>query len=226
MTNRRSTFRINSIFRTIQGEGYNSGRAAVFVRFSGCNGWSGINQNRDKGPLPCSRWCDTSFRSGTNYHLDDLIENICDQAAADADGFQGQARFVVLTGGEPALQVTKELVDLLVRERFDVAIETNGTIALPDAHMWITVSPKTYDLKQRRGNELKLIHPTLDPARFVDLDFKHFFLQPLDDLTVDDKLEYGETIPQTSIEACVEYIERNPYPWRLSMQIHKILGIP
>ena len=189
-------YRVKEIFHTLQGEGAQSGRAAVFLRFAGCN-------------LSCE-WCDTDFAGGDVYATtQDLVDAV-------ARTWQGSfyERYVVLTGGEPALQVTPHLVLALHAAGFTIAIETNGTKPLPEGIDWVTVSPKKGSpLVVTKGNELKLVHPQMDPAQFVYLDFQHFFLQPMDGPDV-----------RANTDAAMAYCLRIP-PWRLSLQIHKILGI-
>jgi len=197
------TYAVKEIFYTLQGEGHNAGRAAVFVRFTGCNLWSGREQDRKSG---CSKWCDTDFLGGRRYYLDDLVETICDVSEG--------CRFVVLTGGEPALQITAELISLLKRESFNIAVETNGTTQLPEGVYWRTVSPKKLPLVVTTGHELKLVYPTLDPAQFLGFDFQYFYLQPLDN-----------EAKQSNTTAAIEYCKEHP-AWRLSTQTHKIVGIP
>ena len=193
------TYSVNEIFYSIQGEGFHAGRASSFVRFSGCNVWSG--REEDRGPS-CSAWCDTDFLRGRRYTLSKLVGSV------------PQAEWVILTGGEPALQADGQLVSLLKKERgFRVAMETNGTRPLPPGLDWVTVSPKERTaLRVVSGNELKLVYPQqgVDPGRFEHLDFDHFFLQPLDGEDGSDK-------------AALDYCLRNP-KWRLSLQIHKALG--
>jgi 7-carboxy-7-deazaguanine synthase len=201
--------KIREIFYTLQGEGAHAGRAAVFVRFAGCNGWSGKPADRAKGPLPCSRWCDTDFVGGRSMTESDVVEY--------ADSlFVGRAhRMAVITGGEPALQVTDSFLKKML-ERFScVAIETNGSLPLPEtalSHCWVTVSPKTGLVVQDKASEIKLIYPTIAPEKFDYITAFWRFLQPLDN---------AERMKNT--DAAIEYIKRNPQ-WRLSVQTQKYAG--
>lgn len=211
------TYAVKEVFHTLQGEGINAGRAAVFLRFSGCNLWSGRSDDRARGPGGCSRWCDTDF-VGT----DGVGGGRFAEAAALADHvsrvWEGgdEHRFVVCTGGEPLLQLDEPLIEALHERRFEVAVETNGTKAAPAGLDWICVSPKAgSQLVVQRGDELKLVVPQagIDPASFLDLDFRHFLLQPLDD---------GDRAANRSY--AIEYCKSHPR-WRLSVQTHKVLGI-
>lgn len=204
-------FKVKEIFYTIQGEGAQAGRPAVFVRFAGCNGWSGMTKDRAKGPLPCSRWCDTDFVGGRRLSEDQLVEE------ADSLFPSQRYRMVVLTGGEPALQLTNPLVTKLCEKFSLVAIETNGSLPLPEKAImscWITVSPKSEKVVQDKCSELKLIYPTIDPEKFDYINAGWRFLQPLDDAR---KMQ--------NTEAAVKYVQANPH-WRLSLQTHKYIGIP
>ena len=206
---------VKEVFYTLQGEGFHAGRAAVFCRFAGCNLWSG--READRAAAVCS-FCDTDFvgtdgagggRFGTPEALADTI----------AGAFLGDAarRFVVLTGGEPLLQVDDALIAALHVRGFYVAVETNGTLAAPSGLDWVCVSPKAdAPIVLTKGDELKLVHPQLgvDPARFLALDFASFRLQPLD----------GPRAREATA-ACVRYCLEHP-AWQLSVQTHKTLGIP
>jgi 7-carboxy-7-deazaguanine synthase (Cx14CxxC type) len=208
------SFTVKELFYTLQGEGANSGRAAVFCRFAGCNLWSGHEQDR---PTAVCQFCDTDFvgtdgPGGGRFASADLL------ADAIARRWPGGARpFVVCTGGEPLLQMTSELIASLHARSFEVAIETNGTRpALPGLD-WVCVSPKAgAELVLRRGDELKLIYPQpgAEPERYGALDFKHFFLQAMDG---PDR----ERNTQMAVRYCLEHPR-----WRLSLQTQKILGIP
>jgi 7-carboxy-7-deazaguanine synthase (Cx14CxxC type) len=207
-------YAVKEIFYTLQGEGANAGRPAVFCRFAGCNLWSG--READRANASC-RFCDTDF-VGTDGEGGGKFITAGALAAAVAEAWAGGAveRFVVLTGGEPALQVDAALIDALHGQGFSIAIETNGTLALPAGLDWICVSPKAgTDLVVTRGHELKLVYPQLgaEPDRYVGLEFDHFFLQPMDGPGRDE-----------STGACVQFCLRNPR-WRLSLQTHKLLGI-
>ena len=205
------------MFYTLQGEGANAGRAAVFCRFAGCNLWSGRETDRS---VAICRFCDTDF-VGTDGPGGDVFRTADDVADAAARLWETHAspwnKFVVLTGGEPLLQVNVELIEAFHTRGFFVAVETNGTIPVPQGLDWICVSPKAGAvLKQRSGNEIKLVYPQngVSPDVFSGLSFSHFFLQPM------DGPQLGENT-QRAIQFCLA----NP-KWRLSIQTHKILGIP
>jgi len=212
------TYSVKEIFYTLQGEGAHTGRPAVFCRFAGCNLWSGREQDRAKAVC---RFCDTDFRGtdGENGGKYCTAADLADQiASAWPQGTNGTARpFVVCTGGEPLLQLDEELVDALHARGFEVAVETNGTKAAPRGLDWICVSPKVdAELVLRSGNELKLVYPQERALteRFEELRFDHFFLQPMDG---PDREEHTRRT--------VDYCKAHPR-WRLSLQTHKLLGIP
>jgi 7-carboxy-7-deazaguanine synthase len=208
-------YAVKEIFRTLQGEGARTGRAAIFCRFAGCNLWSG--READRAAAIC-RFCDTDF-VGTDGEGGGKFETARDLAAAIARCW-GQTigpRYVVCTGGEPLLQLDGELVAALHDEGFEIAIETNGTMEPPPGIDWVCVSPKAgAPLVARSGDELKLVFPQagLDPDTLSALDFEHFFLQPMDG---------PERIGHTA--AAVAYCLAHPR-WRLSLQTHKLIGIP
>lgn len=212
-------YKIKEIFRSLQGEGFHSGRKAVFVRFTFCNGWTGREEDRGKGPLACSAWCDTDFvgtngANGGRYEAVSLVSK-----CAEVLGDSGH-RFVVLTGGEPTLQVDSWLIDVFHRWEFEVAIETNGTRPISGEVDWITVSPKPgLALFQTKGDELKLVHPQpdVDPEQFSDLAFRHFYLQP--------KWTGDEAERSANLKATVQYCMEHPR-WRLGLQMHKAVGLP
>jgi 7-carboxy-7-deazaguanine synthase (Cx14CxxC type) len=213
------TYAVKEIFYTLQGEGANAGRPAVFLRFSGCNLWSGLEKDRDKGPGGCSRWCDTDFvgTNGTNGGKFSTAEQL---VAAVAGHWPTQAKnahpLVVCTGGEPLLQFDASLSLTFRRAGFNVAIETNGTVAPPEGVFWITVSPKAGSvLRIRTGHELKLVYPQpgAEPEHFQSLDFRHFYLQPMD----------GPAVRENT-QAALKYCLAHPQ-WRLSLQTHKLVGI-
>jgi len=210
------TYAVKEIFYTLQGEGAQAGRAAVFCRFAGCNLWSG--READRATAIC-RFCDTDF-FGTDGDCGGKFGSAESLAKAIEAKWQGSAlqerRFVVCTGGEPLLQLDGSLIEALHARSFEIAVETNGTVAAPAGLDWICVSPKAgADLVQRSGDELKLVYPqaSFDPSQFVSLDFKHFFLQPMDG---------SQRILNT--ELAVQYCLQNPQ-WRVSVQTHKILAI-
>ncbi|MDE2160815.1 MAG: 7-carboxy-7-deazaguanine synthase [Burkholderiales bacterium] len=211
------TYAVKEIFYTLQGEGANAGRPAVFCRFAGCNLWSG--READRAGAVC-RFCDTDF-VGTDGALGGRYADARALAAAVAalwPAGQGH-RYVVLTGGEPLLQLDAALVDALHAERFEIALETNGSLAAPPGIDWICVSPKAgAAFVQRRGHELKLVYPqpALLPAALeamADLDFGHWLLQAMDGPERDAHLR-----------AAIDYCRAHPR-WRLSVQTHKVIGI-
>jgi len=207
------TYRIKEIFFTQQGEGKNTGKDFIFVRFSGCNLWSGKEKNR--ASAVCS-FCDTDFYgtdgiNGGKYQAKDLIEKIKSLWIST----DNQIR-VVLTGGEPLLQVDKPLIDALKNEEIYIAVETNGTLEAPDGIDWICMSPKANtEIKLKKGSEVKVVYPqkNLNPDDFNVLDFKNFYIQPMDSKNYED-----------NVSQAVKYCMRNPN-WKLSLQTHKILGI-
>jgi 7-carboxy-7-deazaguanine synthase len=208
------TYQVKECFYTLQGEGAQAGRPAVFLRFAGCNLWSGREQ--DRAAAVC-RFCDTDFvgTGGEGGGRFDSAATLAQHAWSRWRG--GRGAYVVCTGGEPLLQLDAALIDALHAAGFEVAIETNGTIEAPAGVDWICVSPKsTAALKQRRGQELKLVYPQADapPSAFEHLEFEHFFLQPMD----------GPAVAQHTREA-IDYCLSHAR-WRLSLQTHKLLGIP
>jgi 7-carboxy-7-deazaguanine synthase len=208
------SYAVKEIFKTLQGEGAQAGRTAVFCRFSGCNLWSG--REEDRATAQC-RFCDTDFvgtdgTEGGRYASADAL------AAAIEEMWNGPRlhRFVVLTGGEPLLQVDAALIDALHVRGFEIALETNGTLELPGAIDWVCVSPKTADpLKILHGHELKLVypHPEVSPELFADLEFQRFSLQPMDSADIVE-----------NTRAAIAYCLAHPQ-WQLSTQTHKHLGI-
>tara|TARA_B000000609_G_C24029753_1_gene269938 strand:- start:24 stop:653 length:630 start_codon:yes stop_codon:yes gene_type:complete len=207
------SYRIKEIYFTQQGEGSNTGRDFVFVRFSGCNLWSGKEKNRKSA---ICQFCDTDFYgtdgiNGGVYSANQLIEKIKSLWVSRDDNIA-----VVLTGGEPLLQVNDELVAALKQEQIYIAVETNGTLDAPDHIDWICMSPKANtEIKLKKGNEIKVIFPqeSLDPEKFSLFDFSEFYLQPM------DSKKYQE-----NLNATITYCQKNP-KWKLSLQTHKILGI-
>jgi 7-carboxy-7-deazaguanine synthase (Cx14CxxC type) len=207
-------YAVKEIFKTLQGEGRNAGRAAVFCRFAGCNLWSG--READRATATC-QFCDTDF-VGTDGSGGGKFDTADELAAAVAEEWGGGSdnRLVVLTGGEPLLQVDEPLLDGLHAANFEIAIETNGTMAAPEGIDWICVSPKAgAPLVQKRGDELKLVFPQdgAAPRDFEALEFDHFLLQPMD----------GPEIARNTA-AAIDYCIANPR-WRLSVQTHKAIGI-
>lgn len=210
------TYSVKEIFYTLQGEGAQSGRAAVFCRFAGCNLWSG--REEDRAAAVC-QFCDTDFvgTDGTGGGKFATADALADAVEKSWGAPGRQYRYVVLTGGEPLLQVDAALIEALHARGFTIAVETNGTVAPPPSGLdWICVSPKA-DAKVvvERGNELKLVYPQVgvDPARFESLPFDHFFLQPMDG---------PQRVDNTA--RAIEYCRQHPR-WRLGVQSHKIIGI-
>ncbi len=212
------TYSVKEIYYTLQGEGAQTGRPAVFLRFAGCNLWTG--RERDRARAVCS-FCDTEF-VGTDGPGGGKFKTA--QALADAVGGQwpGSANsdkpYVVCTGGEPLLQLDGAVINALHARGFEIAIETNGTLASPAGVDWICVSPKAgAAIVQTKGQELKLVYPQKEreaqPDRFEHLAFEHFFLQPLHDHRIDNNT-------RAAIDYCLEHPQ-----WKLSLQTHKIIGI-
>ena len=209
------TYSVKEIFLTLQGEGGQAGRAAVFCRFAGCNLWSG--READRASATCN-FCDTDF-VGVDGPGGGKFANAAALADSIADKWLGTEddRLVVCTGGEPLLQLDPTLIDALHARRFAVAVETNGTIAAPEGLDWICVSPKAdAPLAQVTGQELKLVFPQpgVDPGRFESLAFERHSLQPMDGLE-----------REAATAAAIAYCLAHP-KWRLSLQTHKYLGIP
>ena len=212
------SYAVKEIFYTLQGEGAQAGRPAVFCRFSGCNLWSG--REVDRASAVC-RFCDTDF-VGTDGMGGGRFADAAALAAAVAAQWPagaGGRPYVVCTGGEPLLQLDAPLIEALHAAGFEIAIETNGTKPVPDGIDWVCVSPKAgAQLVVERGNELKLVFPQAEaeakPENFLNLRFDNFFLQPMDG---PDRVE--------TLKATIAYCLANP-TWRLSLQTHKIMGIP
>ena len=210
------TYAVKEIFYTLQGEGANTGRAAVFCRFSGCNLWNG--REHDRAGATC-QFCDTDF-VGTNGAGGGSFakpQELADAVASAWPSAESGTEFVVCTGGEPLLQLDVPLVDALHGRGFQVAVETNGTLPTVPGIDWTCVSPKAgSELVLKRGDEIKLVFPQVgaEPERFEELSFRHFFLQPMDGAEL-----------QANTEATLRYCLAHPR-WRLSLQTHKLLGIP
>jgi 7-carboxy-7-deazaguanine synthase len=207
-------YQVKEIFYTLQGEGANAGRPAVFCRFAGCNLWSG--READRADAVC-KFCDTDFvgTDGTGGGRFALADDLAHAVRAEWGGGRSR-RLVVLTGGEPMLQVDAALIEALHQAGFEIAIETNGTLRVPRAIDWICVSPKAgADLVQTSGDELKLVYPQagLLPEAVEMLDFDHRYLQPMDGPDV-----------AANTAAAVDYAKANP-AWRVSIQTHKLIGI-
>lgn len=210
------TYSVKELYFTLQGEGVQAGRPAVFCRFAGCNLWSGLE--KDRATAVC-RFCDTDFvgtdgpGGGRFAHAEDLARAVAETWAEEAE--EG-VPCVVCTGGEPLLQLDVPLIAAFKQEGFQVGVETNGTIAAPDGLDWICVSPKAEaELVQTRGDELKLVYPQEggEPERYLNLAFDHFLLQPMDG---------PEREANTSL--ATEYCAAHP-PWRVSLQTHKLVGL-
>lgn len=209
-------YAVKELFYTLQGEGANAGHGAVFCRFAGCNLWSG--REEDRSTAICS-FCDTDFvgtdgDGGGRFALEELVDAI--DAAWQAAPESRERPFVVFTGGEPLLQLDQPLVDSVHSHGFSIAVETNGTVVPPLGIDWICVSPKAQaPLRLISGNELKLVYPQTDatPERFEELAFDHFFLQPM-----------AGPFEERNQRLTVEYCLRHP-KWRLSIQLHKVVGI-
>lgn len=211
------SYAVKEIFYTLQGEGANTGRPAVFCRFAGCNLWSGLERDRDEATC---RFCDTDF-VGTDGPGGGKFATAASLARAVADAWpEGEPagrRLVVCTGGEPLLQLDAPLLGALHEAAFEVAVETNGTVVPPSGIDWLCVSPKAgTDLLVQSGDELKLVYPQegAEPERFERLRFAHFFLQPMDGPRREE-----------NTAAALRYCLAHPR-WRLSLQTHKLLGIP
>jgi 7-carboxy-7-deazaguanine synthase len=210
------SYSIKEIFYTLQGEGARTGRPAVFLRFAGCNLWSGLE--KDRAGAVC-KFCDTDFvgTDGAGGGKFDEAGALARAVAAQWPGFHGGKPYVVCTGGEPLLQLDPPLVAALHDAGFEIAIESNGTLLPPPGIDWVCVSPKAdAEQKLKRGDELKLVYPQGggDPARYQGQAFQHFFLQPMDG---PDRA--------ANTKAAIAYCLAHPR-WRLSLQTHKLLGIP
>jgi 7-carboxy-7-deazaguanine synthase len=211
----QKTYKVKEIYYTLQGEGAQTGRPAVFCRFSGCNLWSGREEDRHKA---ICQFCDTDFwgtdgENGGRYDADELAAKI---ASLWPEPGQGKP-LVVCTGGEPLLQLDTPLTEAIHEFGFEVAIETNGTIEVPEGVDWICMSPKANtEIIVRKGNELKLVYPQAgaEPEIYEDYDFDHFFLQPMDNAE-----------QEANIQKTLQYCLKHPQ-WRLSLQTHKMLHIP
>jgi 7-carboxy-7-deazaguanine synthase (Cx14CxxC type) len=212
------TYSVKEIYYTLQGEGANTGRAAVFCRFAGCNLWTGKEEDRT-GAI--CKFCDTDFvgtdgPSGAKFNAAESLAEAVRATWQEVASTEGLP-LVVCTGGEPLLQLDEELVKALHNVGFQIAVETNGTLLPPDGIDWLCVSPKAgSNLALRSGHELKLVFPQEggEPERYEHLEFQHFFLQPMDGLE-------REWHTQLAIKYCLNHPQ-----WRLSLQTHKLIGIP
>ncbi len=208
-------YSVKEIYYTLQGEGYHTGRPAVFIRFSGCNLWTG--HEKDRSGAICN-WCDTDFVgtdgiNGGKFSVEEII-NIINSL------WKGNVLtepYVVCTGGEPLLQMDDSLIKALHKAGFEIGLETNGTMIPPDGIDWICVSPKANaDLILKNGNELKVVYPQcgMNPRIHEKLKFDHFYIQPMDGVDQEDNIKRSE-----------KFVIDHPQ-WKLSLQTHKIMGIP
>ena len=209
-------YSVKETYYTIQGEGFHTGRPAVFIRFTGCNLWTGLEKDRSKAVC---NFCDTDFVGvdGPGGQKFRSAKVLAEHAFSFWPKNSTSNPYIVCTGGEPLLQMDQFLVDEFHRKGFEIAIETNGTINPPNEIDWICVSPKIGSkLILKKGNELKLVYPQLngEPKQFEDLDFDYFSLQPMAGVNKD-----------INIEETINFCLQHPY-WRLSLQTHKFLGIP
>ncbi|HWB32163.1 MAG TPA: 7-carboxy-7-deazaguanine synthase [Acidobacteriaceae bacterium] len=217
------SYTVKEIFYTLQGEGAQAGRAAVFCRFAGCNLWSGREQ--DRATAVC-RFCDTDFvgtgPDGGRFESAEELAARIDATWPPSTDSSTAKKFVVCTGGEPLLQLDPALIDALHERGFEIAIETNGTLAAPAGIDWICVSPKAgAQLVQTTGDELKLVYPQKEaqPEEFAGLAFRHFFLSPMDRGHLED-----DAARMRHTELAIRYCMEHPQ-WRLSVQSHKLAGI-
>ncbi len=210
------TYSVKEMFYTLQGEGNHAGRPAVFCRFSGCNLWTGREQ--DRATAIC-RFCDTDF-VGTNGEGGGKFataELLAERINSLWPASYPQSKYVVFTGGEPLLQLDTVLIDAMHQQGFEIAIETNGTLPVPEGVDWVCVSPKMgSELVVRRGNEIKVVIPQdgQDMALYASLDFEHYFVQAMDGPDQKD-----------NIRLAIEFCKQHPQ-WKLSLQTHKLLHIP
>jgi 7-carboxy-7-deazaguanine synthase (Cx14CxxC type) len=208
-------YTVKEIYFTLQGEGYHTGRPAVFIRFTGCNLWTGLEWDRQNA---ICNWCDTDFvgtdgPNGGKYSAIEITNIISDLWPES----QSSRPYIVCTGGEPLLQMDNTLIETIHDAGFEIGLETNGTILPPQGIDWICVSPKSkVDFILKKGNELKIVFPQsgLNPRQHENLEFDHFFIQPMD----------GEK-QKENIKKSEEFVFKHPQ-WKLSLQTHKIMGIP
>ena len=208
-------YKIKEIYYTLQGEGFHTGRPSVFIRFSGCNLWTGLEKDR---PNATCYWCDTDFvgTDGVNggKYTSEEIKNVILNLWPDN---QESMPYVVCTGGEPLLQMDEDLIKAIHKAGFEIGLETNGTMIPPDGIDWICVSPKANaDLILKNGNELKVVYPQcgMNPRVHEKLKFDHFYIQPMDGINQTENIKRAE-----------KFVLDHP-KWKLSLQTHKILGIP
>ncbi|MDP6168881.1 MAG: 7-carboxy-7-deazaguanine synthase [Candidatus Marinimicrobia bacterium] len=208
-------YKVKEIYYTLQGEGFHTGRPSIFIRFTGCNLWTGLEKDRDAA---ICNWCDTDFvgtngSNGGKYSAIEIKKIILDLWPKN----QTSTPYVVCTGGEPLLQIDDDLVHIIHDAGFEIGLETNGTLMPPEGVDWICVSPKANtDLALIKGHELKVVYPQcgINPRVYENLNFEHFFIQPMDG---DDQ--------ETTIKKSEEFVMKHPM-WKLSLQTHKIMGIP
>lgn len=206
-------YAVKEIFYTLQGEGAHSGRPAIFLRFSGCNLWSGREEDRHKA---ICKFCDTDFwgtdgHNGGKYNATELAARV-DDMWPENTGY----KYIVCTGGEPLLQLDQGLIEELHQKGFEIAVETNGTLEVPEGIDWICMSPKANtEILVQKGHEIKVVYPQkgIDPKDFESLDFLHFYIQPMD----------SEEQEDNTLQAII-FCKQNP-KWKISLQTHKILGI-
>ena len=210
-----SMYRIKEIYFTLQGEGFHTGRPSIFVRFSGCNLWSGIEEDRNTA---LCNWCDTDFvgtdgRNGGKYSVNQIAKILLGLWPSN----NPSDPYVVCTGGEPLLQLDEKLINKFHTIGFEIGIETNGTVSPPKNIDWVCVSPKAKtDIVITKGNELKIVYPQcgINPRMYEDLDFEHFFIQPMDGKDQREAIKKSE-----------KFVMKHPL-WKLSLQTHKIMGLP
>ena len=208
-------YSIKEIYFTYQGEGYHTGRPSIFCRFSGCNLWSGYEKDREKA---ICNWCDTDFVgnngiNGGKYSKSQLINVFQKLWPKD----QLALKYIVFTGGEPLLQLDQKLINSVHSIGFEIGVETNGTVLPPNGIDWICVSPKANSkFLLKTGNELKIVYPqeNINPLDYENFEFAHFFIQPMDNINKKFNIMKSE-----------EFISKNP-KWKISLQTHKLLGIP
>jgi len=210
------SYSIKEIYLTLQGEGAQSGRPAVFCRFAGCNLWNGIEQDRQTA---ICQFCDTDFlgTDGPGGGTFETAENLVESALRLWPNRSSGKKYVVCTGGEPLLQLDENLVESFHAKGFEVGVETNATLTPPEGIDWICVSPKKgTKLKITHGDELKLVYPQrgAEPELYEEFEFEHFFLQPMDG----PELEANTSL---AIDYCLSHPQ-----WKLSLQTHKFLGLP
>ena len=208
-------YSVKEIYYTLQGEGYHTGRPAVFIRFSGCNLWTG--HENDRSGAICN-WCDTDFVGTNGINGGKLsAEEVINTINSLWIGNVQTEPYVVCTGGEPLLQMDESLIKAIHKAGYEIGLETNGTMIPPDGIDWICVSPKTNaDLVLKNGNELKVVYPQcgMNPRMHEKLKFDHFYIQPMDGIDQKNNIKISE-----------KFVLDHP-KWKLSLQTHKILGIP